>query len=703
MGEPLPTQEMPPRRCIALHGTSEETSAYALALIALIQPAHCLWVSEERQELSIREGKLNPTPRSRLRRQLGASYEVVVLDLHVRLDPDQLGQAQGLILGGGSLVLRLPPRGEAPTDMQAMLEVLPLSITEVGLRFYRRFEASLTRWPPPPTEPLSPLVIHPKGGAEQRELISQLLEVFQSPTPCCAVLIADRGRGKSSALGIALARYLASYPEAEVIITGAQAASCGELYRAFERTATSQTAPPFQPIEALLTSDLLGEETTPLIVIDEAAQIPVPLLQRLVQRAPMSSLAFATTTRGYEGTGRGFVLRFLLWLERWLNTHKSSLERLSLREPIRWGSDDPLERWLFDALLLDAEPAKLDQPSHSADALEFVSYDRDTLVKDERSLKAIFGLLIHAHYRTTPGDLHRILDAPNLRLHALRGPQGIEAVTLVAIEGDLPPSLSAAVYHGERRLRGQAIPELLISHAGHPEAASLSMLRSVRIATHPARRRQGLGRRLVEAVHDHYQPALFGTLFGATSALVAFREALDYQLVRVGASRGSRTGEPSVLMLSPRSEAASALVRVLRGELARELPLQLSLLETGPGRTLNDTLRQQLLSSLPTPTPASDSWDRARLGRYAFSSLTLEGSAGALERFLSKDPEASTDPSLKPLRDRVCQQVSWEALSGELALSIPATMRLLRRRFRAHVERRPQLAKILGREHENVD
>src|SRR4029079_13076126 len=92
-----------------------------------------------------------------------------------------------------------------------------------------------------------------------------------------------------------------------------------------------------------------------VIVVAECAQLPVPMLRRLVEAHAGAHVAFATTTHGYEGTGRGFSLRFLEWLER----RAAPVVRLGLAPPIRWDEGDPLERLLFDMLLLDAEPARL--------------------------------------------------------------------------------------------------------------------------------------------------------------------------------------------------------------------------------------------------------------------------------------------------------------------------------------------------------
>ncbi|MCZ7683652.1 MAG: hypothetical protein M5U28_34720 [Sandaracinaceae bacterium] len=117
----------------------------------------------------------------------------------------------------------------------------------------------------------------------------------------------------------------------------------------------------------------------------------MPLLTQVVLRHPRARIAFATTARGYEGTGRGFVLRFL----EWLKTLDRPLASHALSEPIRWAAGDPLERLVFDALLLDAEPARLELDVDLA-GVRHARLERDALAGDERLLREVFGLLVHA-------------------------------------------------------------------------------------------------------------------------------------------------------------------------------------------------------------------------------------------------------------------------------------------------------------------
>lgn len=660
-----------------------------------------LWVGVEPEP-----PRFEVVPPARVATRLGRSYTAVVLDAHDELDADVLGQSHGLVRGGGALVLRMAERGAGPSPAaRARLAVLPYGPGDVGTRFHAHVERALARaaWIETvepargftlrcePAGPLTELVEH----EEQARVVELLLRTWSSPGPSRIAVLADRGRGKSSALGLALRR-LAGRVTLRVAVSAPEPAQAQEIFRfalgeppSGEPQSGEPSEPPgvrFVPLPELVFGEAGAFD---VIAIDEAAQLPVPLLRRLVETHAHAHLAFATTTHGYEGTGRGFSLRFLEHLDR----GPVPVTRLGLSHPIRWDENDPLERLVFDALLLDAEPARLEPALLRAphdDAIEAVRLDRDALLADEPRLRALFGLLVHAHYRTTPGDLHRLLDAPNLELHALLLHGHVVAATILAHEGALPAALADDVLHGRTRLRAHALADALVAHLGKPAAADLRMLRSVRIATHPLFRRRGLARRLVEHVHREHAPDLFGTLFGATPELLAFRRSLGYELVRLSASRGARTGEPSVMMLRSRSERARALVTELRAELARDLPRQLDLLRSDGETLLDPALVDALTFDLPSPAPLDEVRCKELVRAYAFGPRTFESVALALQRYVEShyDHLDALAPDERALvESRVLAGHGWRRAAANAGqIGVPAAMRALRRAVRRLVD-----------------
>lgn len=644
-------------------GPPAETAQAADALLGGLDPDAVLWVG-------VGSERFTGTPRSAVKRLLGRAFDAVVIDGHEGVDADLLGRCQGFVWGGGCLVLRLPV-GAPPGDPRLAIE--PYPVEAVGGRFFARVEAAFGGSTLDDSPPRA--IRGVEGSAEQAAVVDWLVARATGDAPTHAVLLSDRGRGKSSALGLALARLPA---ERRIAVSASDPQQCAEVLRF-----AAETTARFVPIDALAT----GPERYDVIVVDEAAQVPVPLLQRIVRHHPAARFAFATTAQGYEGTGRGFVLRFLRWLER-LDV---PVERATLREPIRWAAGDPLEARVAHALLLDAEPAPIDDPAAvDAAAVEHAVLDPDRLAADEALLRGFFGLLVHAHYRTTPADLARLLDAPNLRAHALLHAGRVVAACLCAHEGNLSVDRVMALYRGEARIRGHALPETLVCHAGRVEAGALSMIRSVRIATHPALRRSGLASRLVAAVEAHHAPDLFGTLFGATPALLAFRRSLGYRLVRVGVNAGSRTGEPSAVMIRPVSDRAHRLCAALRGDLARDLPTQLALMRADGEVFLDDALVDALARHGAPPSEMTTAARLEGVAAYALGPRPLEAAGRAIVEFVEAHHAtlAALDPTHAALlRGRLLERRGWSRLTRELGLpSVRATMRAMRRAMQALVE-----------------
>lgn len=659
------------RSCLLVRGTPKQTRDEARRLVREVSGDDVLWVGGDV------ESAVSPVEVKRL---LGRSYEVVVLDLHAGLDLDVLGQCHGFIWGGGALVLRMPALGSSPTDPAEPLVVEPYRPTDVGDRFWRRFErviagadsvASAT--------PLQSRERVVRGTDDQARVARLLASTFLEEGGALVSVTADRGRGKSSALGLGIALALGER-RLDVIVTAPTIDAAAEVFRFASTSERADAALRFVP-----PAGLLRERVPPdVLVVDEAAQLPVPLLESLTRRFPHTRIAFSTTTRGYEGTGRGFVLRFLDWARR----EERPLTELTLHEPIRWSAGDPLERLIFDALALDATPAPAESFSvvDAATRAEHQLIDREALARDEPLLRDLFGLLVHAHYRTTPSDLHRALDAPNLSLHVLTLDGRVVAASLVAREGGLPSQLCQELLRGSRRLRGHALAENLITHCGQAPAGELHMVRSVRMAVHPAARRLGLATRLVDEIHRTLEPDLFGTVFGATPELLRFRQSVGYELVRVGVSRGNRTGEPAAIMLRAVSPRARSLLKTLREELARALPTQLALLAQEDGWLLSDELRAEFARDLPDVARLDARELRARVARYTETPQPSELAAYALADFAS-----SADISLAVLEERerrlvearVLGRASWdEATAAAGYPSVRTAMRGLRQAFR---------------------
>ncbi|BBI64114.1 hypothetical protein HSBAA_54200 [Vreelandella sulfidaeris] len=274
-------------------------------------------------------------------------------------------------------------------------------------------------------------------------------------------------------------------------------------------------------------------------------------------------IAFATTVHGYEGSGRGFALRFRATLDRLTPQWKA----LVLDAPIRWHRGDPLETVVNQLLLLKAS-LPIAQRQESIVATENTgateTIDRAWLAKDDTALEKLFGLLVQSHYRTSPNDLRQLLDGPGTALRMVEQQHEPQAILVTQEEGGFEAVLANQVARGERRPQGHLLAQSLATHAGSREALTARWRRVVRIATHPERRRQGLGHALLHddmATAKQQGIALYGATFGAEASLLRFWLTLGFSPVRLGITREASTGEFAVMVakaLNTQGEAVLA-------------------------------------------------------------------------------------------------------------------------------------------------
>jgi tRNA(Met) cytidine acetyltransferase len=587
------------RRLLVLAGSR---SATAPAARAACEAADCDPITLADRDIVGRQ--LSPRRADEL---LGTTQDCVVVDCLDACRPNALGRAAGAVDGGGLLVLLTPPLDSWPDrrdEFDQTLAVPPFGIEDVAGRFRERLVSTLRAHRgvaivdaddgrvvddglTDPAPRVAPSGVSPPSDVEfpaavydacrtpdQRDAVLACERLREPDT--AVVLEADRGRGKSSAAGLAAAALAADGDE--VLVTAPNARNAAEVFdRAAETladldalaTESREGAPAIETttggrIYYVAPADAVAQSADVLIV-DEAAALPVRVLESLLAVAP--SACFATTIRGYEGSGRGFDVRFRGHLAT-----ERDVETVALADPIRYAAGDPVEVWLFRALLLDARPpvAPLVEGRDPGEA----SYERlaqTDLAADETRLREAFGLLVEAHYRTEPDDLARVLDAPNVAVRALTLDGHVVAVALLAREGGLDPSLRREIYEGSR-VRGNMIPDVLTSQLRDPDGAAPVGLRVLRIATHHAVRSEGFGSRLLAEIRREFdatgdRPATgrfdpvdyLGVGYGATPALLSFWAAAGYETVHLSTTRNDASGEYSAIMLRPLTAAGGAL------------------------------------------------------------------------------------------------------------------------------------------------
>ncbi|KAE9398560.1 DUF699-domain-containing protein [Gymnopus androsaceus JB14] len=458
------------------------------------------------------------------------------------------------------------------------------------------------------TVPAGPLVALAKTTDQARALLTFVNSLITSSDPSSSsnpssslssalntttTLLAARGRGKSSALGLALsaavhagyANIFLTSPDPdnlqtawEFLFKGLDALGWEEhldydilqaandisslgngadeatehgkkpivRVNIFRNPTHRQTIQYIDPRDA----HVLGQAE--LLVIDEAAAIPLPVVRNLLGPAMAKGSAsaggyavwLASTVNGYEGTGRSLSLKLIQQLRENSSSrapvkgdsekNKASsgggsrtLNEVKLSTPIRYAPGDEVEKWLNTLLCLDVSSSPsgntftlLNTPHPSLCTLYHIN--RDTLFSfhpaSEAFLQRIMSLYVASHYKNQPNDLQLMSDAPGHELFILLPPLNTEnkddgeadvlphplAVIQVAFEGRISrDSILSSLTRG-LRAGGDLIPWLITQQYQETKFAELSGARVVRVAVGEGVGGMGYGSRAINCLNAYY-------------------------------------------------------------------------------------------------------------------------------------------------------------------------------------------------------
>lgn len=611
------------RRLVVLEGDRAASISWLRELLPALPIAPGVWTGPVEDQP---ESSLKPIKPVEGRRWLGQELACVVWDGWQGNPPDSFAALSGTLSAGGLFFWLMPPLevwgGFADPDYRR---------TGLEGAVEHPFSARLARIvdsdpdairinPTLNPQPDLPKVVSPPeafqvGATEdQSALVEDVVRTGLGRRRRPLVVTADRGRGKSAALGMAAVRLLEEGRQ-RVVVTAPEPAAVNTLFH-HARVAAGQVSGlemgaddvvvgdhgrlRFCPLDRLLTEKPEAE----VVMVDEAAAIPADLLKQVLLGWPR--VIFSTTVHGYEGSGRGFAIRF----RSVLDSETPHWRNASLTAPIRWAASDPLEPLTRQMFLLDAEAS-----FGGGDGSGVMVEPWNPATAGDEELNEAFGLLVDAHYRTSPGDLRQWMDDPAAVSWRLTCDGMLAGVLWATVEGGLDEDLAEQVMLGRRRLRGHLLPQSLATHSGFAEAASQRLLRVVRIAVSARARCRGLGRALVAAAREHAgREGLdgIGTSFGGNAGLVTFWQRCGLEPVRLGLKREASSGEHPLQMLCGVSVDGTALTRHLRSRLAEHwltlLPRNWSDVEPG--------LILQLTSSLP-PVGHINEDDRRDLHSFA--------------------------------------------------------------------------------------
>jgi len=640
----IPLRRQHHRALVILSGSSQWQLPYIQSLWT--QEERVLWIGGENSHIPLTQFHypIEAIETKQLIHHLGQEVDGVILDASKGLSANTLGIASGMIKGGGLFILLTPDISEWPNfpnpDNARFLNT-PLTIEQAHPYFIQHL---IQQWQERKNQVVwlqeqesvagSSLKIEEfsKNACCKAEYIPQNLPTTDQQAAIQAihtvafghrkrplVITADRGRGKSSILGLAAIACLLEGKQ-HIVLTASrldqtqqafiQAAQALEEVHASLNIEIKSNQPglvSFEYQSALKTFEFIAPDqlvqvpsTADMLLVDEAAHLPTPLLTQLLTRH--HRMVFATTLHGYEGSGRGFELRF----KKTLNQMTPGWKSCTLSQPIRWAEDDPLEQAINRALMLQPEfvslpdfpnqtPGKASEnepvshKEHSESGTEQLGSNGDeegdeqaiqstaevtfkvediaSLSKQPKRLHALFSLLVQAHYQTTPNDLQQLLSAPNLTILTASQNSTLVGVVLCVKEGKIMPQ--------DERVHGHLVPQLLVHHYAVSDFMMLSSWRIMRIAVHPQLQRQGIGEQMIKHLKQaaaQQKVDYLSSSFGASKELLPFWFKQNFTPIHVGVKRDKASGSHNVVVYQSTSAMAQQALACIQRAFQAQFP-----------------------------------------------------------------------------------------------------------------------------------
>ncbi|GIY32767.1 RNA cytidine acetyltransferase [Caerostris extrusa] len=384
---------------------------------------------------------------------------------------------------------------------------------------------------------------------DQLHSLEKIYEVLKERKVLSIVsLTSARGRGKSAILGLAIAIALAS-DYSKIFVTSPHLENLQTFFnfltkglasfghkKGVDYTVEKCQENPYsfthgvnifnnrhKSVRYLSPVNFQEATAADLIVIDEAAAIPLPIVKKWMASC---SVLMASTINGYEGTGRSLSLKLLNQLRNQsvAQAEKSHiLHEIQLNEAVRYANGDGIESWLNGLLCLNATMDSLSEiflePPKCEDC-DLYYVNRDTLFSynkfAEEFLQKVMSLFVSSHYKNSPNDLLMIADAPAHHIFcllprmtdAVKTPPKVLCVIQVCLEGKINADNYAIERNHGKRAAGDLVPWVISQQFQDYGFCSLSGARIIRIATHPHYQRMGYGQCALELLSEFYSGSL---------------------------------------------------------------------------------------------------------------------------------------------------------------------------------------------------
>ncbi|AIK16969.1 GNAT family N-acetyltransferase [Glaesserella parasuis] len=565
-------------------------------------------------------------PFSNAKTLLGQEFPYAFYDMRaeggVCLNLDALAIVAGTIQEGGTLYLVCPEWDnlEQQVDFDALRWNAQQPIATPN--FFRYFKTLVNEILPPFTGEV-PCEAGGRGEIVFTQDQQNIFDNLPLDPADIHLILAPRGRGKSTLSGKLAEKLSQQYA---VSITARSHSALPNFWKGIE----SDKVKFFAPDRLIQMIEQKNISPNQWLFVDEAASLPLPMLQQFC--AYFDKVVLTTTTQNYEGTGRGFCLKFLPTLSR-------STKQWTLSQPLRWGENDPLEAFVNQLLLLEYQIPPSPPFSKGGSYL-------DKLIN-------FYHLLAQAHYKTTPTDLRRLFDAPDQRYFYLEEQEKLIAGCWAVNEGGLDDKLTQAIWRGERRPQGNLVAQYLCFQGNLPDACRLKSVRISRIAVQPEYQKQGYGKRLVSQIISQMPPLVdfVSVSFGLTPELLRFWQSCGFSLVQVTPTPEASSGYHSAMMIYPLSEQGKTFAQQAKQQFERDFPLL----------PFADTL-QNTISILPAKEQYLFNFiDKKNVQGFVFHQRTLSACYASLKRLYINQPSITFLQAVfeKQSADKKISQKQW--------------------------------------------
>ncbi len=647
------------RACVLLEGEENWQQDFCQSYLNLIPTASGFWVGKN----SPFEQAKNLTPKQTLH-QLGQETDFVIFSASQGIEPNTLGILSGMIKAGGLCIICLPNKKDwlkQPNIASQKYLSYPFELKD-SLKGFNAFF-----W-----QKLSQHAIH----IQQRQTVAELSHWLEHPELCYQapktalptqdqisaikqihrvafghrkrplLIHADRGRGKSTLLGIAAI---------ELIQQGKQKITFSSARKDMVQIALNKIAQQglSHAVEFRAPDDLIANlKPSDILMIDEASHLPLPLLQAILQS--YHRVVFASTQQGYEGSGRGFSLKF----SHLLNSLTPGWKLCELQTPIRWQKNDWLEKTINKTLLL-SQP-KYYVPKHTfplqknTDNISYHRINIDQLLQSPKKIEQLFQLLVNAHYQTSPNDLMQLLDTPNLVILTANLDDKIIGALIAVPEGKLPDFSSETT---PRRFQGHLFPQVLYKQSHNPKWLELQGLRIMRIAVAESWQNQTIGSNLLQkivAYANQMNLDYLSSSFGAIPSIIKFWSKNSYSICGLGLKRDKASGLHSVMLSQAISIEAQSLITQTQQEFTQQFSFSLlSEFNKLEADTIIAIISQLPLKATDFPT--------GYLDNQPYENLSLP-----LRNWLLSHPQFLAQQTDTHLKNMLCQKIiqnsSWKEL-----------------------------------------